>query len=226
MTSAELYVRYADLLSAVAPSIWALYPHIISIVNSTETTYAKMNAFVAPLDVEAVDVALLIPVMLGEQGNGTVRLNLTRIDRVWGGAAKNSNGYMRAGGVHIQHPLVKKRLSQREGGDGRGGGGGGGEVSSVDGVKSTADREGKDDDVLSVDGVKSAAAFPTELGETSHVNDKIASYSYVFEALWPGQGAQWKQICDPIVNTDSMIVDVGLIDGASLVRARRVPSRK
>ena len=208
MTSAELYVRYADLLSAVAPSIWALYPHIISIVNSTETTYAKMNAFVAPLDVEAVDVALLIPVMLGEQGNGTVRLNLTRIDRVWGGAAKNSNGYMRAGGVHIQHPLVKKRLSQREGGDGRGGGGGGGgEVSSVDGVKS-------------------AAASPAELGETSHVNDKIASYSYVFEALWPGQGAQWKQICDPIVNTDSMIVDVGLIDGASLVRARRVPSRK
>lgn len=199
MTSAELYVRYADLLSAVAPSIWALYSHIISIVNSTETTYAKMNAFVAPLDVEAVDVALLFPVMLGEQGNGTVRLNLTRIDRVWGGAAKNSNGYMRSGGVHIQHPLVKKRLSQREGG--------GGDVSSVDGVKSTS-------------------ASPTELGETSHVNDKIASYSYVFEALWPGQGAQWKQICDPIVNTDSMIVDVELIDGASLVRARRVPSRE
>jgi hypothetical protein len=102
--SASYYVRYGPMMAAVAPKVWALFPHIIALVNvSGTTTYAKANAFIAPLGADAADAALLLPVMLGEAPNGTAELNLTAIDRVWpAGGARNS-----------AHPLVRKRAAER-----------------------------------------------------------------------------------------------------------------
>jgi hypothetical protein len=165
VNSAQKYVRYGAMLSAVAPSIWALYPHIISIVNQTGlTTYAKVNAFIAPLDINATNVALLVPVMLGEVANGTVLLNLTKIDRVW------------TSGLN-QHPLVKKKRQDING-----------SLDAIDNTSSTT---------------------------------TTTTWSYIFEAIWPGFSNEWVQIGEP-VNTDSMIIQVSLIDGAVLVRGRRV----
>ena len=84
------------MMAAVAPKVWALFPHIIALVNvSGTTTYAKANAFIVPLG--ASDAALLFPVMLGEAPTGTVELNLTAIDRAWAGKST--------------HPLVRKRAA-------------------------------------------------------------------------------------------------------------------
>ena len=59
--AAAYYVRYGPMMEAVAPKVWALFPHILSLVNvSGTTTYAKANAFLVPLG--AADVALLFPV--------------------------------------------------------------------------------------------------------------------------------------------------------------------
>ena len=99
--SAAVYVRYGAMMAAVAPSVWALFPHIISTANSSSTTTAKVNAFIAPL-AGATDVALLIPVVLGADANGTVTLNLTCISRVWPADAADS-----------AHPLVRKRARAR-----------------------------------------------------------------------------------------------------------------
>ena len=97
--SAAHYVRYGPMMAATAPSVWALLPHVVAVVNVTGTsTYAKVNAFIAPLGPDAADVALLVPVMLGAQPNGTVEVNLTRISRVWAGPASES-----------AHPLVRAR---------------------------------------------------------------------------------------------------------------------
>jgi hypothetical protein len=169
VNSAQYYVRYGAMLSAVAPSIWALYPHIISIVNQTGlTTYAKVNAFIAPLDINATNVALLVPVMLGELANGTVLLNLTNIDRVWTSGIK-------------QHPLVKKKRQDIHGSG----------FYTVDNISTTT-------------------------------TTTTTTWSYIFEALWPGGSNEWLQIGEPVINTDSMIIQVTLIDGAVLVRGRRV----
>ena len=102
--SAAYYVRYGPMMAAVAPKVWALFPHILALVNvSGTTTYAKANAFVVPLGADASDSALLLPVMLGEAPSGTVELNLTAIDRAWpaGSDAREST-----------HPLVRKRAAE------------------------------------------------------------------------------------------------------------------
>jgi hypothetical protein len=194
-TSAGLYVRYGDIFSAVAPSIWALYSHIISIVNSTDTTVAKVNAFVAPLGTDALDVALLIPVMLGENDNGTVRLNLTSINRVWGIESQGSRG------LSIQHPLIKKKKKE---------------------MMMMMMKETNTLQHINTKTIGSKDASSKETLSNFDTSLLSGSYSYVFEALWPGQGGQWKQIADPFVNIDSMLVDVGLVNGAALVRGRRV----
>jgi hypothetical protein len=101
--SAAYYVRYGPMMAAIAPSVWALFPHIVSLggTNTTTTTnftYAKVNAFVAPIN-NATDVVLLVPIMLGEAANGTVALNLTGISRLWPAAAAGES----------VHPLVRKK---------------------------------------------------------------------------------------------------------------------
>ena len=101
--SAAFYVRYGAMMSAVAPAVWALFPHILSTVNGSDTTPAKVNAFIAPLDVAASDVALLVPVMLGVQADGAVLLNLTDISRVWPAAGPRAS----------KHPLVRARAAAR-----------------------------------------------------------------------------------------------------------------
>ena len=68
--SAAIYARYGAMLAAVAPKVWALLPHILSLVNLTNTTAAMVNAFIVPLD--DVEVALLLPIVLGEQANGAL----------------------------------------------------------------------------------------------------------------------------------------------------------
>jgi hypothetical protein len=108
--AAAHYVRYGAMMAAVAPSVWALQPHIVGTVNATDTVYAKVNAMVAPL-AGAADVALLVPVMLGAQPGGAVAVNLTRIDRVWPAAGPRASA----------HPLVRARAAAR--GDGAVGGG-------------------------------------------------------------------------------------------------------
>jgi len=100
--SAAYYVRYGPMMAAIAPSVWALLPHIVATVNATGFTYAKVNAFIAPLGADAADVALLVPVMLGEQPAGTVEVNLTCIRRVWDAPASDS-----------AHPLVRVRARAR-----------------------------------------------------------------------------------------------------------------
>jgi hypothetical protein len=164
-------------------------------VNSTDTTVAKVNAFVAPLGTDALDVALLIPVMLGENDNGTVRLNLTSINRVWGIESQGSRG------LSIQHPLIKKKK------------------------KEMMMKKKKETYTLQHVNTKTIGSKDASSKETlSNFDTSLlsGSYSYVFEALWPGQGGQWKQIADQFVNIDSMLVDVGLVNGAALVRGRRV----
>jgi len=103
--AAALYARYGPMMAATAPKVWALFPHILALVNASGgSTYAKANAFVVPLGADALDSALLLPVMLGEAANGTAELNLTAIDRAWpaGGDARRS-----------AHPLVRKRAAER-----------------------------------------------------------------------------------------------------------------
>ena len=151
------------MMAAVAPAVWALFPHILATLNATgaANTYAKVNAFIAPLDASASESVLLLPVMLGEAPGGTVALNLTRISRVW----------PTAGPQESSHPLVRARARAR---------------------------------------ARADSDIPP-----------AAPASYLFEALWPGQGATWMAIAGPF-STDSMAVQVVLQSGAALVRVRRV----
>ena len=86
--------------------MWALLPHIVSVVNGTAqgNAFAKVNAFVVPLnDSSAVgNIALIIPVVMATPANGTVAVNVTRADRVWSGG-ENGGPY--------RHPAVVQRAA-------------------------------------------------------------------------------------------------------------------
>ena len=159
--AAAVYVRYGPMLAAVAPKVWALLPHILSVTNSSGSTFAKANAFLAPLGDAAQDSALLFPVVLGLELNGTAVLNLTQIGRAWPAAGPRASA----------HPLVRARARARE---------------------------------------------------ERVITPVAASYTYFFEAMWPGGGAAWDQLQSGA--EDSLLLRVQLVDGAALVRARRVPS--
>ena len=101
--SAAVYVRYGAMMAAVAPSVWALSPHMVSLAGGINETDVKFNAFIVPLGADAQDVALLVPLMLSSVENETVSLNLTRISRVWpsGGLCESA------------HPFVRSRARSR-----------------------------------------------------------------------------------------------------------------
>jgi hypothetical protein len=101
--SAAVYVRYGAMMAAVAPAVWALSPHMVSLAGGINETDVKFNAFIAPLGADAQDVALLVPLMLSSVANETVALNLTRVSRVWpsGGLCESA------------HPFVRSRARSR-----------------------------------------------------------------------------------------------------------------
>lgn len=96
-TAQAAYAAYGGLFRAIAPKVWALLPHIVSVVNGTALgdAYAKVNAFIVP--VNGTTTSLIIPIVMAQPANGSVALNVTRADRVWGASP---------GGSPYRHPAV------------------------------------------------------------------------------------------------------------------------
>lgn len=98
------YNSYGGLFRAVAANVWALLPHIVSVVNGTSqgTSYAKVNAFIVPDNSSEAGISLVMPVVMAAPANGSVALNVTGADRVWSGGSN--------GGAY-RHPAVGSLLS-------------------------------------------------------------------------------------------------------------------
>ncbi len=92
-TVATLFARYGPLFGALRARAWALLPHVVALHNASSTTFAKVNAFVAPL---AAQPALLLAVMLGGDPSGRVGVNVSGWDRAW---AAGAHPLLRGGGA-------------------------------------------------------------------------------------------------------------------------------
>ena len=162
------YIRYGHLLRAIANKVWCLQPHIVGLVNGTGLTTAKVNAFVTVLDTAAtaagLEQALVVPVMLGLQTGGSVLLNMTGMERVWGP------------GHTSVHPLIRHRRAE--------------------------------------------AGLPK--APWTH-SDGQGGAIYVTEVAYPGP-AGWAPLQNStcVVAPCSMLVRLTLVDGAAIVRVRRV----
>lgn len=109
-----LYVRYGFLFQTIATKVWALLPHIVRVINVTNSSFTKVNAFVTVVDVtaatSALEQVLVIPVVFGSPVDGALTtLEITGYDRIWPSGHDVGDNAAAAVAARQTHPFIRQR---------------------------------------------------------------------------------------------------------------------